>query len=197
MMRECRTLRDGPFAGRALWCLDGPNAANAVSGARRLCQRPATIENGDYRTIKSVYSVGPPIGTAYDLLLINHGRFRTNGAPGKTRTPNLLIRSQTLYPLSYGRKKPLTANERVFVSTQIVAQRPHDLVGYANLPKSPRPGKGEALGKTAAPRHVCHNRLVLADSAKYYRAQLWHRFKKPSRRLELRFSDKDLLWFPN
>ena len=24
------------------------------------------------------------------------------GAPGGTRTPNLLIRSQTLYPLSYG-----------------------------------------------------------------------------------------------
>ena len=26
-----------------------------------------------------------------------------HGAPGKTRTPNLLIRSQMLYPLSYGR----------------------------------------------------------------------------------------------
>jgi hypothetical protein len=25
------------------------------------------------------------------------------GAPGGTRTPNLLIRSQMLYPLSYGR----------------------------------------------------------------------------------------------
>jgi hypothetical protein len=25
------------------------------------------------------------------------------GAPGETRTPNLLIRSQMLYPLSYGR----------------------------------------------------------------------------------------------
>lgn len=25
------------------------------------------------------------------------------GAPGRTRTCNLLIRSQTLYPLSYGR----------------------------------------------------------------------------------------------
>ncbi len=25
------------------------------------------------------------------------------GAPGGTRTPNLLIRSQVLYPLSYGR----------------------------------------------------------------------------------------------
>jgi hypothetical protein len=27
----------------------------------------------------------------------------TPGAPGETRTPNLLIRSQMLYPLSYGR----------------------------------------------------------------------------------------------
>jgi hypothetical protein len=26
-----------------------------------------------------------------------------SGAPGETRTPNLLIRSQMLYPLSYGR----------------------------------------------------------------------------------------------
>ena len=26
-----------------------------------------------------------------------------NGAPGGIRTPNLLIRSQMLYPLSYGR----------------------------------------------------------------------------------------------
>jgi hypothetical protein len=28
------------------------------------------------------------------------------GAPGGTRTPNLLIRSQVLYPLSYGRIMP-------------------------------------------------------------------------------------------
>jgi len=27
---------------------------------------------------------------------------RENGVPGGTRTPNLLVRSQTLYPLSYG-----------------------------------------------------------------------------------------------
>jgi hypothetical protein len=29
-----------------------------------------------------------------------------SGAPGGTRTPNLLIRSQVLYPLSYGRIVP-------------------------------------------------------------------------------------------
>ena len=30
-------------------------------------------------------------------------RLMTIGAPGGIRTPNLLIRSQMLYPLSYGR----------------------------------------------------------------------------------------------
>ncbi len=39
----------------------------------------------------------------------NPGQGRTEnlraiaGAPGGNRTPNLLVRSQTLYPLSYGR----------------------------------------------------------------------------------------------
>lgn len=32
------------------------------------------------------------------------------GAPGGIRTPNLLIRSQMLYPLSYGRFLPVLSN---------------------------------------------------------------------------------------
>ncbi len=32
-----------------------------------------------------------------------HGTPLLTCAPGETRTPNLLIRSQMLYPLSYGR----------------------------------------------------------------------------------------------
>jgi hypothetical protein len=32
-------------------------------------------------------------------------------APGGSRTPNLLIRSQMLYPLSYRRRSPSIANE--------------------------------------------------------------------------------------
>ncbi len=34
------------------------------------------------------------------IAIISH---RKDGAPERTRTPNLLIRSQMLYPLSYGR----------------------------------------------------------------------------------------------
>jgi hypothetical protein len=34
------------------------------------------------------------------------------GAPGGTRTPNLLIRSQMLYPLSYGRWAEGRARDR-------------------------------------------------------------------------------------
>ena len=32
-------------------------------------------------------------------------RHSIKGAPGEIRTPNLLIRSQMLYPLSYGRSR--------------------------------------------------------------------------------------------
>src|SRR5690606_5594873 len=34
----------------------------------------------------------------------------TKSAPGETRTPNLLIRSQMLYPLSYGRRYSVVAD---------------------------------------------------------------------------------------
>ena len=39
------------------------------------------------------------------------------GAPGETRTPNLLIRSQMLYPLSYGRVSH-EATERAYQSDE-------------------------------------------------------------------------------
>ncbi len=35
-----------------------------------------------------------------------------SGAPGEIRTPNLLIRSQMLYPLSYGCLLSVTASRR-------------------------------------------------------------------------------------
>ena len=35
------------------------------------------------------------------------------GAPGEIRTPNLLIRSQMLYPLSYGRRSRTTDEESI------------------------------------------------------------------------------------
>ena len=44
-----------------------------------------------------------PIATQSKLVRKLVGFAATSGAPGEIRTPNLLIRSQMLYPLSYGR----------------------------------------------------------------------------------------------
>ena len=45
--------------------------------------------------IRSGVRPAAPSGARHVVISVN----RRNGAPGKTRTPNLLIRSQTLYPI--------------------------------------------------------------------------------------------------
>ena len=48
------------------------------------------------------------------------------GAPGGIRTPNLLIRSQMLYPLSYGRMAEMTGFEPAdLVKGQLLSREPH------------------------------------------------------------------------
>jgi hypothetical protein len=47
--------------------------------------------------------LGAPDGGVPRITLAQAKSTAGNGAPGETRTPNLLIRSQMLYPLSYGR----------------------------------------------------------------------------------------------
>jgi hypothetical protein len=57
---------------------------------------------------------GPPVGFGQERLaellvavaVFGGGHQRTASAPGGSRTPNLLIRSQMLYPLSYRRSAP-------------------------------------------------------------------------------------------
>ena len=44
-----------------------------------------------------------------------------SGAPGGIRTPNLLIRSQMLYPLSYGRKQRTVTLHRAQFSAKNTA----------------------------------------------------------------------------
>ena len=58
------------------------------------------------------------------LLNLSIGKGATegeNGAPGGIRTPNLLIRSQMLYPLSYGRKQRTVTLHRTQFSAKNTA----------------------------------------------------------------------------
>jgi hypothetical protein len=69
-------------------------------------------------------------------------------APGETRTPNLLIRSQMLYPLSYGR----------LVQIAIRLGRPgwkRDVKGYRNpgVPHAGALAEGEPLSPIPPQRH--------------------------------------------
>ena len=57
---------------------------------------------------------------AHGLLLraMYAGPRSTRRAPGEIRTPNLLIRSQMLYPLSYGRMTPQGQGDTLPASSQ-------------------------------------------------------------------------------
>ena len=48
-------------------------------------------------------TLGAPLFGGTLVLYQTSSRARSSGAPGEIRTPNLLIRSQMLYPLSYER----------------------------------------------------------------------------------------------
>ena len=58
------------------------------------------IFGANYRTRKAIQN--PPAISKNPGCATKHEN-RDCGAPGGIRTPNLLIRSQMLYPLSYGR----------------------------------------------------------------------------------------------
>ncbi len=57
------------------------------------------------------------------IIKINNSNLKTNGAPERSRTPNLLIRSQTLYPIEL-RALIYGAVERTRTSTGSTPTRP-------------------------------------------------------------------------
>src|SRR5690606_23466417 len=78
----------------------------------------------------------------------------TTNAPGGTRTPNLLIRRQMLYPLSYGRTGPEATSE----DTGPTAHRPNqapDGAGTAPSRATVTPD-GRAPGRCRAPRALSY-----------------------------------------
>ena len=65
------------------------------------------------------------------------------GAPGGIRTPNLLIRSQMLYPLSY--RRLFSCPDRAVAVIELSCSRSPERTGRATGPRKPRPS-AEAEG---------------------------------------------------
>ena len=108
--------------------------ASADSGVR---EAPSSTAHGGRRAVGDAV-VGPALrerrnGTAH------MGRAVSRCAPGGIRTPNLLIRSQMLYPLSYG---------RIGIRRLRTGRREH----YSQSRRSPKPERRVVMQDTAGLR---------------------------------------------